>query len=111
MTNIWSSLDAAFASYLDSSGGATRFPLIPDTILFLTDGNATRGRFRRAESLRKLIDLWNRPLDVVIHCVGIGRDHDRTLREGLAKETGGYYVDLRRGVKDLPPRRRELRAK
>ena len=85
--------------------------MIPDTIVFLTDGNATRGRFRKAKSLRKLIDLWNQPLDIVIHCVGIGADHDRLLLKGLAQETGGYYVDLKRGVKDLAPRRRPLRDK
>ena len=109
MTNIWSALDAAFSGYLDSSGGATRFPMIADTSVFLTDGNATRGRFRKASSLRKLIDLWNRPLDVVIHCVGIGADHDRKLLRGLAEATGGYYVDIKKGVHDLAPRGRPLR--
>jgi hypothetical protein len=111
MTNIWDALNITFADYLDASGGATRFADIPDTLLFLTDGNATRGRFRTASSLRKLVDLWNQPLDVVIHCIGIGADHDRELLEGLAEKTGGYYVDVRRGVEDLPPRRRPLKRK
>ena len=108
MTNIWDALNVSFGDYLDSSGGATRFPTLPDTIVFLTDGNATRGRFRDADSLRKLVRLWNHPLDIVVHCVGIGEDQDRDLLEGLAGETGGYYVDLRKGFQDLDPRDRPL---
>lgn len=109
MTNIWGALNASFGDYLDSSGGASRFPTLPDTIVFLTDGNATRGRFRDADSLRKLVRLWNQPLDIVVHCVGIGDDQDRELLEGLAGETGGYYVDLRKGIDDdLDPRDRPL---
>ncbi len=112
MTNIWDALNASYRDYLDSSGGAMRFPALPDTIVFLTDGNATRGRFRTADALCKLVRLWNQPLDVVVHCVGIGDDHDKELLEGLAKETGGYYVDLRKGVDDdLDPRARPLPAR
>jgi hypothetical protein len=111
MTNIWDALNVCFRDYLDSSGGATRFATIPDTVLFLTDGNATRGRFRHTNSLRSLMRLWNQPLDVVVHCVGIGADQDRELLKGLAAETGGYYVDLRKGSADLDPRKRPLPAR
>ena len=112
MTNIWAALNTSFRDYLDLSGGVTRFPMLPDTIVFLSDGNATRGRFRTADALRKLVRLWNQPLDVVIHCVGIGDDQDKELLEGLAQETGGYYVDLRKGVgDDLDPRDRPLPAR
>jgi len=111
MTNIWDALNTSFRDYLDSSGGATRFLSLPDTIVFLTDGNATRGRFRSADALRKLVRLWNQPLDIVVHCVGIGDDQDKDLLQGLAEETGGYYVDLRKGIDDLDPRDRPLRAR
>jgi hypothetical protein len=111
MTNIWAALNASFGDYLDSSGGATRFLAVPDTIVFLSDGNATRGRFRTADALSKLVRLWNEPLDVVIHCVGIGADQDRELLEGLARETGGYYVDILKGGDDLDPRDRSLRPR
>lgn len=111
MTNIWDALNVSFRDFLDSSGGSTRFPTLPDTIVFLTDGNATRGRFRGTDPLRKLVRLWNQPLDIVIHCVGIGADHDRELLQGLAEETGGYYVNLRRGSDDLAPRNRPLPAR
>jgi hypothetical protein len=108
MTNIWDALNASFRDYLDSSGGATRFLSVPDTVVFLTDGNATRGRFRTADELKKLVRLWNQPLDVVVHCIGIGEDQDRELLEGLAQATRGYYVDIRKGIDDLDPRERPL---
>jgi Mg-chelatase subunit ChlD len=109
MTNIWDALNTSFRDYFDPSGGATRFPTLPDTIVFLTDGTATRGRFRDADAQRKLVGLWNQPLDIVVHCVGVGEDQDKELLEGLAKETGGYYIDIRKGAgDDLDPRERTL---
>jgi HEAT repeat protein len=111
MTNIYAALNKSFRDYLDASGGAARFQTLPDTIVFLTDGNATRGRFRTADALRKLVRLWNQPLDVVVHCIGIGDDQDQELLEGLAQETGGYYVDIRKVGDDLDPRNRPLPAR
>ncbi len=108
MTNLWDGLNLSYNDYLASSGGAIRFSKLPDTIVFLTDGNATRGRFRDTDSLRRLVRIWNMPLDMVIHCVGIGEDHDRALLSALAEQTGGSYVDLQRGFDKAKPRRRKM---
>lgn len=108
LTNLWDGLRTAFRDYLEGTAGASRFPELPDTIVFLTDGNATRGRFREADALRDLVRLWNLPVDAVLHTVGIGSDHDRGLLQGLAADTGGYYVDVEKGLEDLRPRRRAL---
>ena len=34
--------------------------------------------------------------------------HDRELLGALARDTGGYYVDVDKGLKDLKPRRRAM---
>jgi HEAT repeat protein len=108
LTNLWDALRTAFKDYLNPSGGAARFKDLPDTIIFLTDGNATRGRFRVTDDLVDLVRIWNFPLDVVIHCVGIGKNQDRDLLSTMAAETGGYYLDLDKGLKSFKPRRRRM---
>jgi HEAT repeat protein len=108
LTNLWDGLNLSYNDYLASSGGAVRFSKLPDTIVFLTDGNATRGRFRDTDALRRLVRIWNMPLDMVIHCVGIGEDHDRALLRALAEQTGGAYVDLQRGFDKAKPRQRKM---
>jgi hypothetical protein len=105
LTNIWAALHESFRDYLASSG-QRRFEELPDTIVFLTDGIATRGRFTETEDLRTLVQIWNQPVDAIIHCVGIGKGHDRELLKGMAEDTGGYYVDVTAGLKELERRRR-----
>ena len=46
--------------------------------------------------------------DVVIHTVGIGANDDRNLLQGLSADTGGYYVDVDKGLRDFERRRRAL---
>jgi len=106
LTNIWEALFVSFQDYLSIGTGAERFKDLPDTVVFLTDGIATRGRFVEASDLLALVEMWNKPLDIVFHCVGIGKDHDRNLLKSLADRTGGYYVDMSAGLKELAPRRR-----
>jgi HEAT repeat protein len=108
MTNIWDALRTAFKDYFSTSGGLPRFKDLPDTIIFLTDGNATRGRFRETRELVDLVRVWNWPVDLVIHCVGIGANQDRDLLATMASETGGFYVDLDKGLKSFKPRRRKM---
>ncbi len=106
LTNLWDALRQSFRDYLASPGGDLRFHDVPDTIVFLTDGNATRGRFRSGESIVRCFHLWNSPIDTVVHCVGIGADQDRPLLERLSAMTGGYYVDPQKGTASLQRRRR-----
>lgn len=106
LTNIFSALQDAFADYLESGSGAMRFTDIPDTVILLTDGIATRGRFVESEDLRLLARTWNKAVDVKFHCVGIGKGHDRALLEALAGDTGGYYVDVTMGLRSLVPPKR-----
>jgi HEAT repeat protein len=107
LTNIYDALEECFRDVMGSSS-AVRFNELPDTIVFLSDGAATCGRFQESEDLRDLVRLWNRNFDVVIHTVGIGEDHDRKLLAAISEETGGYYVDLDKGLRDFAPRRRRL---
>ena len=98
MTNIWDALRQSFGDHLQKAGGRQRFELLPDTVVFLTDGMPTRGRFQDTASLLVLARMWNRAAGTVIHTVGIGADHERELLAALAKETYGYHVDLSSGA-------------
>jgi len=107
LTNIFSAINAVFRDYMGSSG-ERQFEDLPDTVLLLTDGNATRGRFTEARDILDMTSIWNGPLGVVFHCVGIGADHDRVLLKELSGSTGGFYVDVSKGLKALQPRKRRL---
>ena len=67
---------------------------MPDTIVFLTDGQASRGRLAKTKLLADLVRLWNGVARVAVHTVGIGKDHDSELLKALAAENDGYYVDM-----------------
>ena len=107
LTNIFSAVNAVFKDYM-ASGGAQRLKELPDTVMLLTDGNATRGRFTEARDILDMAEIWNGPLEVVFHCVGIGKHHDKVLLSELAKSTGGYYVDGSKSMKALKPRHRRI---
>ncbi|MFQ5845751.1 MAG: HEAT repeat domain-containing protein, partial [Planctomycetota bacterium] len=51
LTNIWESLHVAFNGFLGTTAGVQAFRDLPDTIVFLTDGRPTRGRFQGHRSL------------------------------------------------------------
>lgn len=97
LTNIWDALRGSFRDHLADSGGRQRFSKLPDTVVFLTDGKPTRGRIRNRETLQDLVQTWSYAAGIVVHCVGIGEEHDRELLHALARQTHGYYVDLGRG--------------
>ncbi len=96
MTNIWAGLRGAFGDHL-SPGGNSRFDDLPDTILFLTDGVPTNGRFQDRASIVDLVRLWNASAGAVVHCVGMGAEHDAELLAAVAKATGGFHMDLNTG--------------
>ena len=94
LTNIWGGLRDAFGDHLGRSGGAKRFTDLPDTIVFLTDGVPTRGRFQGTQQIVRLVNLWNEAAGTVVHTVGIGKDHDKDLLVSIASASGGMYADL-----------------
>jgi len=110
LTNIYDALAESFGDPLARSGGATRFAQMPDTIVFLTDGHASRGRLAKTEQLTELVRLWNGVARVAVHCVGIGKNHDSKLLKALATENEGYYVDIHRGKRHPDQRRRTIKG-
>lgn len=108
LTNIWDALRQSFGDHLANTGGRSRFKLLPDTIVFLTDGHPTRGRFQRTEGIRELVSQWNAAAGTVIHTVGIGEDHAKGLLERLAADNFGFYVDLSKGEGGLRNWRRQV---
>ena len=101
LTNIWDALRLSFGDHLGDRSGRARFETLPDTIVFLTDGSPTQGRFQTPKTLAYLTRTWNRPLGSVVHCVGIGADHDKALLQSIAKESNGFYVDFSKGAAGL----------
>jgi HEAT repeat protein len=91
-TNIWDALRQSFGDHM-GSGGASRFEDLPDTVIFLTDGYPTAGRFRGDRALADLVGLWNASAGVVVHCVGVGTDYSDSLMESISSSTGGYFFD------------------
>ncbi len=106
LTNVYDGLRASFDDVLAPGGSAQRFLDLPDTIIFLTDGTPTRGRFQGDETLLTLVRLWNGPVGAAIHTVGIGTEHAADLLQSLAKGTQGSYHDVAAGK----PARRAPRA-
>jgi HEAT repeat protein len=93
-TNIWDALRQAFGDHM-GSGGSTRFDDLPDTVIFVTDGTPTAGRFRDADALLQLVGIWNASAGASIHCVGIGTTFADDLMRKLAESTGGLFLDTR----------------
>ena len=101
LTNIWGGLLSAFGDPF-GPGGNSRFDDLPDTLVFLTDGEPTNGRFRDAPSLGNLVGLWNSAGRATLHTVGLGEGHDAELLALLARSTGGFYVDMQKGNMVIP---------
>ncbi len=97
MTNIYDALRLSFGDVHGRAGTGAWFADLPDTILFLTDGSPTRGRFQEETALAALVREWNEIVGARVHTVGIGEDHDASLLATIAEATGGMYVDLIRG--------------
>ncbi|MEZ6196315.1 MAG: HEAT repeat domain-containing protein [Planctomycetota bacterium] len=90
-TNIYDALAKAF----EFAGRGTfdkAYKTALDTIFFLSDGQPTAGRILSTpEIFREIVEL-NKLRRVVIHTIGVGRDHDANFMRLLAEETGGQYV-------------------
>ncbi|MHC4924565.1 MAG: HEAT repeat domain-containing protein [Planctomycetota bacterium] len=104
LTNLFDGLRQSFGD-LHGTSGALRMQYLPDTVIFLTDGVATNGRFQEAEPLIDLVELWNACAGVAVHTVGMGSGHDSWLLKEVAKATDGFYLDLESGQMDVKARR------
>ncbi|MAG58816.1 MAG: hypothetical protein CMJ83_21210 [Planctomycetes bacterium] len=90
-TNIFDPLERAF----QLAGRGTHdkaYGVLLDTIFFLSDGLANRGRIIAPTEILKQIERMNQLKKVKIHTIGIGKNHDPRLMKGLADLTGGVYV-------------------
>jgi len=63
-----------------------------DTIFFMSDGQANRGRITNPTQILEEVRQMNALKKVRIHTIGIGPNHDKALMSGLARLSGGTYV-------------------
>lgn len=90
-TNIFDALETAF----DIAGFGARdknYASGCDTIFFLSDGSPTSGRVVEPDGILAKVREWNSLKKVVVHSIGLGREHNRAFMERLARENGGEYV-------------------
>ncbi|NRA94962.1 MAG: HEAT repeat domain-containing protein [Planctomycetes bacterium] len=90
-TNIFDPLERAFQLAGRGTHDKT-YKLLLDTIFFMSDGLANRGRILDPRQILKEIEDMNALKKVRIHSIGIGPNHDVKLMKGLADMTGGSYV-------------------
>lgn len=90
-TNIFDAIEKGF----QLAGRGThdkRYSVAVDTIFFLSDGRANRGRLVEPAQIVAETRRLNSEQKLKIHCVGIGKDHDPALMRALAELSGGTYV-------------------
>jgi hypothetical protein len=89
--NLFGALNAA----LDVGGAADEkaFKSGPDQLVLVTNNIPTKGDVTEAAGVLAAIALKARLRMVAVTTVGIG-NHPFELAEGLAKRTGGVYVNL-----------------
>jgi hypothetical protein len=63
-----------------------------DTILFMSDGQPNRGRIVEPAAILAEVARLNDNKKVVIHTIGLGKDHNAELMKRLARLNGGVYV-------------------
>lgn len=90
-TNIYDALMDAFR--VAGIGTADKaYQSNVDTIFFLTDGKPSVGEVQDPAEILKRVKEWNRLARVVVHTVGVGKDHDAAFLRQLAEDNGGQYV-------------------
>ena len=90
-TNIFDPLERAF----ELAGRGTHdsaYKIMVDTIYFMSDGLANRGRIINTVDILREIRKVNELQKVKIHTIGIGKGHDVSLMKGLATMSGGTYI-------------------
>lgn len=90
-TNVYDALREAFR--LAGIGGIDKaYESNVDTIFFLTDGEPTQGEVLEPEEILRRVREWNKLSRIVVHTVGVGKDHNSAFLRRLAEENGGMYV-------------------
>jgi Mg-chelatase subunit ChlD len=90
-TNIFDALERGFRL----AGRGThdkQYAVAVDTIFFLSDGQANRGRLVEPAQIVAEVRRLNSEQKLKIHAVGIGKGHDPALMRALAEISGGTYV-------------------
>lgn len=65
-----------------------------DTILLLSDGKPTAGRFVEPTQIRNAVKDLNKARRIAIHTIAFGKDADEKFMEGLATDAGGTYLKM-----------------
>lgn len=91
-TNAYAALDRAIRLAGASSEG-TRTELRADEIFFVSDGAPTdaAGQVEDYNRVLQAVRQWNAMKRVVIHTIGIGKEHNVRFMKQLASENGGQY--------------------
>lgn len=63
-----------------------------DTVILLSDGKPSLGRYTDGEKIREQVRAWNVDRRIQVHTVAFGADADTGFMEGLAKDTGGSFL-------------------
>jgi uncharacterized protein YegL len=63
-----------------------------DTVILLSDGKPSLGRYTDGDQIREQVRRWNVDRRIQVHAVAFGADADTGFMEGLAKDTGGSFL-------------------
>ena len=61
-----------------------------DTIVLLSDGQASGGKITWPGEIQRAILDWNALRRLTIHCVAVG--YDNAMLRALAEKSGGHYL-------------------
>ena len=90
-TNIFDSIEKAFGMIGRGSRDDT-YKLAADTVFFLSDGRAYRGRITDPKQMLREVKKMNSLKKVQIHTVSLGRNSDHEFMEKIAKQNDGQCV-------------------
>lgn len=93
-TNIYDAIEMVME---EARGRGQRLSkeMVIDTIFLLTDGMPTAGKVTDRKLLASEVHRLNSVPRIVIHTIGIGPDHDRSLLKELSADSQGLYIPAR----------------
>jgi uncharacterized protein YegL len=65
-----------------------------DTVLLLSDGKPTAGRYVDPDQIRAAVKDLNKLRGIAIHSIAFGKDADDKFMEGRAKDAGGTFLKM-----------------
>jgi Mg-chelatase subunit ChlD len=91
-TNLYGGLENSFL--MAGAGAAdTTLPLKVEAVFFLTDGEASTGKFTNSDRILTKTAEMNPAKRIVINTVGLGKNKDADFLRKLANQNGGSYID------------------